>query len=120
MPRKPDRPAPADCTSGDRFPWTPIDRGTDEQRQAARQQAAVARWVIEQMTTRRLAQRDLERAGVASQSTISGLVTGRSWTDMWVVARTIAHLGGQLTVRTPTADREPPTAPPTPPGTMPP
>lgn len=99
MPRKPDRPAPAACTSAGRFPWSPIDTGTDEQRRAARQQAVVAQWVIEQMTKQKLTQRDLERAGVAAQSTISGLLTGRAWTDMWVVARVVSHLGGELGVR---------------------
>lgn len=59
----------------------------------------------EQLLKRKMSQRDLERAGVASQSTISGLVTGRAWTDMWVVARVVAHLGGELGVQARPADR---------------
>ena len=100
MPRKPPRPSPASCTSG-RFPWAPIDRGEEHERAAAYQQALVAQWIVRRMTQTGLKQRDLERAGVASQSAISGLLTGKSWTDMWVVARIVAYLGGRLKVEVP-------------------
>lgn len=76
-----------------------MDQGPDEVRRAAAQQAAVARAIIEQMTRMGVSQRDLERAGVAPQSTISALLTGKAWTDMWVVTRIVDHLGGQLAVR---------------------
>lgn len=99
MPRKRDRPTPAACTSGGRFPWSPIDTGTPDERGAAHQQAVIAQWVVQAMTQQKVSQRDLERAGVASQSTISGLLTGRAWTDMWVVARVVTFLGGELGVR---------------------
>jgi hypothetical protein len=91
-------------TSG-RFPWDPVDGGAPPERDAATQQAAVARWVIEQMTRQGISQRELERTGVASQSAISGLLTGRTWTDMWVVARIVGHLGGHLRVWVPNQDR---------------
>lgn len=61
----------------------------------------MARWIVGQMTRQGISQRELERTGVASQPAISGLLTGRTWTDMWVVARIVGHLGGQLGVRVP-------------------
>ena len=98
MATTPSRPSPASCTSG-RFPWDPIDQGDETVRRAAAQQAAVARAIVQQMTARGVSQRDMERAGVAPQSTISALLTGKAWTDMWVVTRVVDHLGGALDVR---------------------
>lgn len=92
------RRSPASCTSG-RFPWDAMDQGPEELRRAAAQQAAVARAIVQQMTRRGVSQRDLERAGIASQSTISALLTGKSWTDMWVLTRVVDHLGGTLEVK---------------------
>lgn len=100
MPTKHPRPTPASLCNG-RFPWDPIDKGTPDERAAARQQAAVAQWIVQHMTVQGVTQRDLERTGIAAQSTVSGLLTGRSWTDMWVVARIVSHLGGELGVKGP-------------------
>lgn len=98
MPAKPDRPAPASLTSG-RFPWARIDQGPPDVRASAEQQAGIARWIIQQMTQQGISQRELARTGIASQSAISGLLTGRSWTDLWVVTRLVAHPGGRVAVR---------------------
>jgi predicted XRE-type DNA-binding protein len=98
----PTLPDPRDLATRGKYPFS--DFGTAKQRQqdvvlaGAHELAAVARFVLEQLTIQRMTQDTLARRAGVSQSAISDLVGGKGWSRGSVLMRVIAALGGALAI----------------------